>query len=470
MLPIENMVRTEAQQREINQTRLDAELHRIRLEANFQAQQAQFAEFMGAAMQREEARKPHVTYHVYSGGSPPPPPPPSPAAVDPNREVVALERRLEQERQQSQLMLHEATASTKASVNAVVSQMQGEVKKAQDMARAAAAASTDEIRENRGRPEWTDALALELREARGQITTMQDERKAFLEQQVANEVEKAKRAKKRNDELTASSSSGPPPPPPDAGRVKKPKTVTIPINNPAQYTASNQPTGAQVPGPHAAVMPNASGMPANPTPTVDNTRDDDKPLPKSMREGAMTVKKNNKQTAKQKEKTRQARLEAKARREQEEREDNAPLVAPKKKPKPPDDDSDDDKPLVAPRPRPKGKARPKGLPKPPDDDTPAPRPKARPKKRVGPAKPVKPSIVIETALPAPKKRVKRAEPSEKQEDVQDILRASRRAATSNPARNKVERFIIADPPEAEKRKAVGMSMPRLRRKVIPELS
>ena len=68
---------------------------------------------------------------------------------------------------------------------------------------------------------------------------------------------------------------------------KKAGKVVIPRNNPAQNTPSNQPTGAQVPGPHGAVMLNTTHIPANPPSAVNNTREDDKPLPVSMREGAM---------------------------------------------------------------------------------------------------------------------------------------------------------------------------------------
>ena len=63
------------------------------------------------------------------------------------------------------------------------------------------------------------------------------------------------------------------------------------------------------------------------------------------------------------------------------------------------------------------------------------------------------TLIEEKALPKPKKRAKAAEPSKKIEDAQNVLRASRRAAASNPARKKVERFIIADPPVAQKRRA-----------------
>ena len=66
---------------------------------------------------------------------------------------------------------------------------------------------------------------------------------------------------------------------------KKVGRIVLPRNNPAQNTPSNQPTGVQVPGQHGAVMPNTTFIPANPPPTANNTREDDKPLPVSMREG-----------------------------------------------------------------------------------------------------------------------------------------------------------------------------------------
>ena len=54
---------------------------------------------------------------------------------------------------------------------------------------------------------WNNALMAELRAAReaaaaaqGQVLAMQDEKKAFFEQQMVNEVEKAKRPKRCNDE------------------------------------------------------------------------------------------------------------------------------------------------------------------------------------------------------------------------------------------------------------------------------
>ena len=60
--------------------------------------------------------------------------------------------------------------------------------------------------------------------------------------------------------------------------------------------------------------------------------------------------------------------------------------------------------------------------------------------------------LIEEALPKPKKRVNIAEPSKKQEDAKNILRASRRAAADR-TKAKQGKFTIASPPEPVKRRA-----------------
>ena len=97
-----------------------------------------------------------------------------------------------------------------------------------------------------------------------------------------------KRTRRIDEELVEANSGKPrPPPTPGAGRIRKrpPRKVVLPIDNPAQATPSNQPTGVQVSGQHGAVMPNTSLVPASLAPTGDNTRDDDKPIPVSIREG-----------------------------------------------------------------------------------------------------------------------------------------------------------------------------------------
>ena len=131
-IPIQQpLLRTEAEQLQINQKRLEAELYRMQMIASQESQKQKLAEFVGAPMQREEQRQPHVTYNIYSGGGGPPPPPPSPTPipVDPMKQVEALERRLMEERQQSEQKLHEATAASKQTVNQKMLEIQGDVKK-----------------------------------------------------------------------------------------------------------------------------------------------------------------------------------------------------------------------------------------------------------------------------------------------------------------------------------------------------
>ena len=67
------LMRTEAEQMEINQKRLEAELYQLRMQAGVQAQQANFANFMGSKMSEDEKRQPHVTYNIYNGQQPPAP-------------------------------------------------------------------------------------------------------------------------------------------------------------------------------------------------------------------------------------------------------------------------------------------------------------------------------------------------------------------------------------------------------------
>ena len=73
------------------------------------------------------------------------------------------------------------------------------------------------------------------------------------------------------------------------------------------------------------------------------------------------------------------------------------------------------------------------------------------------------SKIEETALPKPKRAARKPKPPS-EDGAQDILRAVRRAAAP---KRKLERFIIADSPEQEKRKAdlLDMPVPRRRRRV-----
>ena len=56
-IPIQQpLMRTEAEQLEINQKRLEADMYRMQMMANQQSQQQKVAEFVGASMQRAEEK------------------------------------------------------------------------------------------------------------------------------------------------------------------------------------------------------------------------------------------------------------------------------------------------------------------------------------------------------------------------------------------------------------------------------
>ena len=129
------LMRTDAQQQQINQVRLEAEMYNMRMAADIEQQKQDFANFVGSRMQEMNSRQPHVTYNVFTGGSPPPPPPPPAATVDPMQQLRALEKKFDQEKEQSRLRLDEATASAQQTVNQKMLEQQGEVKRAQDLAR-----------------------------------------------------------------------------------------------------------------------------------------------------------------------------------------------------------------------------------------------------------------------------------------------------------------------------------------------
>ena len=344
------IMQTLAQQAEINQVRLDAEMNHARLLAAQQAQQVQFADFVTSSLRRDEQRQPHVIYNTITGSVAPPPPPPPPTAVtvNPMMDLEAMARRVREEKERSEEKLHEVTASARQSVNQHVIQLQGEFKRAveqarleeQARARGRPGSSTDPVQPD---PSAQLALLSQLREvkeaaasAQSRVTAMQGEWQDLFDQQMANEVERVRRKKKAGEALAVSSNSQPPPPPPGPAKVKKGRVVTfaedlprtapsvLPLNNPAQNTPSHQPSGAQVPGPRSAVMPNTgASMPAHPTPTVNNTREDDKPLKKSMREGASpAVRKKIRDTSeakkeKQGEGRRRSRLSGSRRRRRE---------------------------------------------------------------------------------------------------------------------------------------------------------
>ena len=138
----------------ISWTRLQAEQDRMKVTHAQQMPNQQAAQNAGATMQQEKERQPHVIYHAYTGGQPPPAPPPPPAPqptpvplVNPadQMERYLREMLLQGERQR----LHEVTAAVQKSVRQKISEMEGELKQAQEMARSssAAAASQSSLKE-----------------------------------------------------------------------------------------------------------------------------------------------------------------------------------------------------------------------------------------------------------------------------------------------------------------------------------
>ena len=93
---------------------------------------------------------------------------PATPQTDPQAEILLMQKQFEQEREQAKQNLHEVTSAAKQTVNDHFLQMASETAKKEELARsaAAAAASTDEIRKQRGTLAWSQALAAELKVAR----------------------------------------------------------------------------------------------------------------------------------------------------------------------------------------------------------------------------------------------------------------------------------------------------------------
>ena len=156
------------------------------------------------------------------------------------------------------------------------------MKKNEMLAARASAASTDDIRRGRATEAFNDQLAAELREARlaaaarrgGQKTktppepvlsdfTKREEDNKTPPQPILSDFTK------RETDRGQKTKTPPQPELSDFTKREKDKSqkaakVTLPRNNPARNTPSNQPTGAQVSGPHAAVMPNTTYIPPKP--------------------------------------------------------------------------------------------------------------------------------------------------------------------------------------------------------------
>ena len=61
----EPVMRTQAEQVEINNVCQQAELFRVQMEAKLHSQQQDFAQFMGQVLQQEQRQQPHVSYSIF---------------------------------------------------------------------------------------------------------------------------------------------------------------------------------------------------------------------------------------------------------------------------------------------------------------------------------------------------------------------------------------------------------------------
>ena len=142
-----------------------------------QSQDQQIAAFLGANMQEDKERQPHVNYHVYTGGSPPPPPVTAPipreaAPID----IMAHRIRLKREAE----ALHQRTAAAQISVNQHVSQIEGRIREAQRIASAASASASRSAEEADATNAMKDLAIMNNATLRRQIAAMKKERIDFL--------------------------------------------------------------------------------------------------------------------------------------------------------------------------------------------------------------------------------------------------------------------------------------------------
>ena len=219
-----------------------------------------------------------------------------------------------QRRNDSERKLREEIVATQQSVRQVIDQKEGEVRQAQEMtqkAMAAASASTDEIRKGRQAQEFGERLASDLRTTKDQavnalrasrqeVAALQQRELDIWSQMRDNQVTNAQREKERRDSATASSSG-----------LDRSQPLTI--QNRLVPTPSHQPPGVSVPGKERAVQPNTGlSIVAHLAPPTNKTREDDKPLDNTFREGAdpKVRSKAQKQTQKAEKQKRENKEEA----------------------------------------------------------------------------------------------------------------------------------------------------------------
>ena len=118
---------------EIDQTRLEAELERVKNTARAENQRAQFAEDVANYLHQQQSAQPTVNYHVvHHGAPPPPPPPPAVPATDPVREAELVRRQVQVELAERTLGQHLAAANK--TVEQVVQAAAAKVREADERA------------------------------------------------------------------------------------------------------------------------------------------------------------------------------------------------------------------------------------------------------------------------------------------------------------------------------------------------
>ena len=267
------LMRTQAEQDEINLMRIEAEKYKIRMDAKVENLNAAVAQMYGQQARVEEANRVSQKYDLFiTGGASS-----SSSSMDvdsaslakPRLDKVAEDILLKYQGQHQ--FLQEQLAASNQNVRQKTAEMEAQVKQAHHFAKLVVQTSDGVIKRNKAAQQ---DLEDKLRAAEASAAGKQDEIAALKRNQqeiysVLLDKELSKSAKMKKERVAAV----------EEKRAK-------PTPNPAQKVPSQQPSGAQVEGPHRAVQANTGyAVPANPAPVANNTREDDKPLPLTAREG-----------------------------------------------------------------------------------------------------------------------------------------------------------------------------------------
>ena len=128
-------------------------------------------------------------------------------------EIQALQQKLEAEKEINRVKLHEATSAARQTVNQHMLETIAERANVERL-KFALNASTDDIRKGRAAQSFNDQLTTELKETRQtaksskmEADRLETEKREFFEQQMTNEVQKAKRTKRNDEDLVEATPS-----------------------------------------------------------------------------------------------------------------------------------------------------------------------------------------------------------------------------------------------------------------------